>query len=99
VGGAGGARLGRARARRRGDAGVVLAADPSVVRMGLRVLVDREPDMSVVGEAGDGRAVLDRVRETIFRGRAWAVGVTSPERWSWAEVARAPMGGGAPGHA
>jgi DNA-binding NarL/FixJ family response regulator len=43
---------------------VVLADDQSVVRMGLRVLVDREPDMLVVGEAGDGRTALDRVRET-----------------------------------
>jgi DNA-binding NarL/FixJ family response regulator len=43
---------------------VVLADDQAVVRMGLRVLVDREPDMEVVGEAADGQATLDRVRET-----------------------------------
>jgi DNA-binding NarL/FixJ family response regulator len=43
---------------------VVLADDQAVVRMGLRVLVDRERDMQVVGEAGDGREALDRVRET-----------------------------------
>jgi YesN/AraC family two-component response regulator len=43
---------------------VVLADDQAVVRMGLRVLVDREQDMEVVGEAGDGRAALDRLRET-----------------------------------
>jgi DNA-binding NarL/FixJ family response regulator len=43
---------------------VVLADDQAVVRMGLRVLVDREPDMTVVGEAEDGRAALDRLRET-----------------------------------
>ena len=42
---------------------VVLADDQAVVRMGLRVLVDREPDMEVVGEADDGRSVLDRLRE------------------------------------
>lgn len=42
---------------------VVLADDQAVVRMGLRVLVDREPDMEVVGEAGDGQTTLDRVRE------------------------------------
>lgn len=41
---------------------VVLADDQAVVRMGLRVLVEREPDMEVVGEAEDGRSVLDRVR-------------------------------------
>jgi DNA-binding NarL/FixJ family response regulator len=30
--------------------------------MGLRVLIDREPDLEVVGEAGDGRAALDLLR-------------------------------------
>jgi DNA-binding NarL/FixJ family response regulator len=43
---------------------VVLADDQAVVRMGLRVLVDRESDMSVVGEAEDGRSALARLRET-----------------------------------
>lgn len=43
---------------------VVLADDQAVIRMGLRVLVNREPDMEVVGEAADGRAALDRVRAT-----------------------------------
>ncbi len=43
---------------------VVLADDQAVVRMGLRVLVDREQDMQVVGEAEDGQAALDRLRET-----------------------------------
>lgn len=42
----------------------MLADDRAVVRMGLRVLVDHEPDMEVVGEAADGQAALDRVRET-----------------------------------
>jgi DNA-binding NarL/FixJ family response regulator len=43
---------------------VVLADDQAVVRMGLRVLVAREQDMEVVGEAEDGQAALDRLRET-----------------------------------
>lgn len=43
---------------------VVLADDQAVVRMGLRVLVDREQDMEVVGEAGDGQAALDLLRAT-----------------------------------
>lgn len=41
---------------------VVVADDQAVVRMGLRVLVDREPDLTVVGEAGDGRAAIEAVR-------------------------------------
>jgi DNA-binding NarL/FixJ family response regulator len=43
---------------------VVLADDQAVVRMGLRVVVDREQDMEVVGEAEDGWAALERLRET-----------------------------------
>lgn len=38
--------------------GVLLVDDHHLVRMGLRVLIDREDDMRVVGEAGDGRQAL-----------------------------------------
>jgi DNA-binding NarL/FixJ family response regulator len=41
---------------------VVLVDDHALVRMGLRALVDREDDMRVAGEAGDGRAALALVR-------------------------------------
>lgn len=40
---------------------VVLVDDHEVVRQGLRTLVERQPDMEVVGEAGDGRAALNVV--------------------------------------
>jgi DNA-binding NarL/FixJ family response regulator len=43
---------------------VVLADDQSLIRMGLRVLLDREPDVELVGEASDGRAALALIRET-----------------------------------
>lgn len=43
---------------------VVLADDQAVVRMGLRVLVDREQGMEVVGEAENGQAALARLRAT-----------------------------------
>jgi DNA-binding NarL/FixJ family response regulator len=38
---------------------IVLADDHAVVREGLKALIDRQPDMEVVGEAGDGRAAID----------------------------------------
>lgn len=41
---------------------VVLADDHELVRMGLRVLIDREEDMTVVGEASGGQAALDVLR-------------------------------------
>jgi DNA-binding NarL/FixJ family response regulator len=41
---------------------VALADDQELVRMGLRVLIDREDDLTVVGEADSGRAALELVR-------------------------------------
>lgn len=43
---------------------VVLADDQSLIRMGLRVLLDREPDVDIVGEAEDGRGALAVIRRT-----------------------------------
>ncbi len=38
---------------------VLLADDHAMLRSGLRLLLQRESDLAVVGEAGDGRAALD----------------------------------------
>jgi DNA-binding NarL/FixJ family response regulator len=40
---------------------VLLAEDHETVRHGLKLLINRQPDMEVVGEAGDGRDAVDRV--------------------------------------
>ena len=40
---------------------IVLADDHAIVREGLRALIERQPDMEVVGEAGDGRAAIEIV--------------------------------------
>jgi len=40
---------------------IVLADDHSVVRAGLRALIEAQPDMEVVGEAGDGDVALTQV--------------------------------------
>ncbi|MFI6446727.1 response regulator [Kitasatospora sp. NPDC050543] len=42
---------------------VVVADDERLVRMGLRVVIDAEPDLSVVGEAASGAEVVPLVRE------------------------------------
>jgi DNA-binding NarL/FixJ family response regulator len=42
---------------------VVLADDQQMVRRGLRVILEAEPDITVVAEAGDGRQALELVRE------------------------------------
>jgi DNA-binding NarL/FixJ family response regulator len=43
---------------------VLLVDDHQLVRMGLRVLIDRETDMRVVGEAGNGRQALTQLRQS-----------------------------------
>jgi DNA-binding NarL/FixJ family response regulator len=43
---------------------VFLADDHPVVRGGLKTLIDAQPDMTVVGEAGDGPAAVAGVRDT-----------------------------------
>ena len=40
---------------------VVIADDQRLLRTGFRVILDAEPDITVVGEAGDGRAAVDVV--------------------------------------
>ena len=42
---------------------VLLADDHVIVRRGLRLLLDREPDIAVVGEAADGREAVQRAGE------------------------------------
>jgi DNA-binding NarL/FixJ family response regulator len=43
---------------------VVLVDDQALFRAGVRMLVDSQPDLEVVGEASDGREALAVVRET-----------------------------------
>jgi DNA-binding NarL/FixJ family response regulator len=44
---------------------VVLADDQALVRAGFRALLDAQPDLSVVGEAGDGAEALALVRREL----------------------------------
>jgi two-component system response regulator NreC len=41
---------------------VLLADDHQVVRLGLKALIDGEPDMEVVGEAGNGQEAIEQAR-------------------------------------
>lgn len=43
---------------------IVLVDDQALVRAGFRMVIDSQPDMQVVGEAGDGLAAVQTVRET-----------------------------------
>lgn len=43
---------------------VLLVEDHTILREGLRALLAAEPDMEVVGEAGNGREAVQRVAET-----------------------------------
>ena len=42
---------------------VLLCDDHQIVRQGLHTLLDRNPEMEVIGEAGDGRSVLRMAEE------------------------------------
>ena len=42
---------------------ILLADDHATVRHGLRLIIESEPDMTVVGEASDGNEVVRQVRE------------------------------------
>jgi len=42
---------------------ILLADDHKIIRDGLKLLVNEQPDMHVVGEAGNGREVLEKARE------------------------------------
>lgn len=50
-------------ARDPGRIRIVVADDHVMVRAGLRLLLERQPDMTVVGEAGDGAEATQRVAE------------------------------------
>jgi len=43
---------------------VLLADDHGIVRKGLRFLLERQPDMEIVGEAGDGREAVKMAEES-----------------------------------
>ena len=40
---------------------LVLVDDQAMMRSGLRLILESEPDIRVVGEAADGRAAIDAV--------------------------------------
>src|SRR5215470_14928415 len=42
---------------------ILLAEDHQMVREGLKALVNSQPDMKVIGEAGDGSAAVEQARE------------------------------------
>ncbi len=43
---------------------IVLADDHATVRQGLRLLIDGQPDMTVVAEAGDGQSAIAAVNSS-----------------------------------
>jgi len=42
---------------------VVLADDHTIIRSGLRLLLEQQPDFNIVAEAEDGRQAVERVAE------------------------------------
>lgn len=44
---------------------IIIADDHQIVRQGLKILLEKEPDMEVVGEAEDGRKAVPLIRELV----------------------------------
>ncbi len=44
--------------------GVVIADDHAVVREGVKLILSREPDIEILGEAGNGLEALEAIKET-----------------------------------
>jgi len=42
---------------------IILADDHKIVRQGLRTMLEKEPDIEVMGEADDGRMAVRLARE------------------------------------
>jgi DNA-binding NarL/FixJ family response regulator len=42
---------------------ILIADDHAIVRAGIRLLINNQPDMEVVGEAGDGHEALRQARQ------------------------------------
>lgn len=56
---------------------VLLAEDHETVRQGLKLLINRQSDMEVVGEAGDGRAAVERAGD--LRPNVAVVDISMPQ--------------------
>lgn len=56
---------------------VLLAEDHETVRQGLKLLINRQPDMEVIGEAGDGRAAVDQA--TTLQPNVVVVDISMPD--------------------
>ena len=46
---------------------VLLADDHTLIRAGLRLVVDAQPDLAVVGEASDGREAVAEINTAVHR--------------------------------
>ena len=42
---------------------ILLVDDHAVLRAGIHVLLETQPDLEIIGEAGDGREAVARARE------------------------------------
>ena len=57
---------------------VLLADDQLLFRAGLRMLIDAEPDLEVVGEAGTGREAVDLARRSAPTWCSWTSACPAP---------------------
>jgi len=58
---------------------VLLADDHDTVRQGLRLLIDTQPDMTLVADARDGRAAVEQLRVSAPRPDVAVLDVSMPQ--------------------
>ena len=56
---------------------VLIADDQALVRAGFRVMLEAQPDLEVVGEAGDGREAIEAAR--VLRPHVVLMDIRMPE--------------------
>ena len=68
---------------------ILIADDHGIVRGGLRLLIDRQPDMEVVAEAEDGVEAFERALQT--RPDLCVMDVSMPRTIPWSSAMRILM--------
>nr|MBN1228989.1 response regulator transcription factor [Anaerolineae bacterium] len=58
---------------------IIIVDDHAVLRSGLRLLINREPDMTIVAEAGDGKSAIEQIES--FKPDVILMDITLPDMW------------------
>ena len=75
---------------------VLLVDDHALIRVGMRSIIEREPDMDIVGEAADPRSALEAALETTPDIILMDLSLPAPGRYSFDFYCNGVLLGGRP---